>query len=115
VDPIATAPVYLERIGIDLDELNASLRDYKVVSTVWPQARVDTTGGNMLQVSIGASDSPNSLSPTWAAYQPYDGVTRTNLDFNVAGKWLALRILWSDWRTFTITGMDLDIKTQGRR
>jgi hypothetical protein len=115
VDANASAPPYLERVGIDLDELDASLRDYKVVSTVWPQARVDTTGGNMLQVSIGASDSPNNLIPNWASYQNYDGVTRTSLDFNVAGKWLAIRVLWPDWRTFTLTGMDLDIKTTGRR
>jgi hypothetical protein len=115
VDPNATAPVYLERVGIDLDELDASLRDYKLVSSVYPQARVDTTGGKMLQVSVGASDNPNDLSPSWAAYQPYDGITKTKLDFNVAGKWVGIRVLWPDWRTFTMTGIDLDIKTQGRR
>jgi hypothetical protein len=82
---------------------------------VYPQARVDTTGGAMLQVSIGVSDNPNDLSPTWAPYQPYDGITKTKLDFNVAGKWVAIRVLWLDWRTFTMTGLDLDIKTQGRR
>jgi hypothetical protein len=115
VDPNATAPVQLERIGIDLDELDASLRDYKLISSVYPQARVDTTGGNMLQVSIGASDNPNDLSPNYAPFQPYDGVTKQKLDFNVAGRWLAVRFLWPDFRTFTMTGIDLDIKTQGRR
>jgi hypothetical protein len=115
VNSAATAFPYLERVGIDLDELDASLRDYKLVSSVYPQARVDTTGGKMLQVSIGASDNPNDLSPTWAPYQPYDGVNNTKLDFNVAGKWVAMRVLWPDWRTFTMTGIDLDIKTQGRR
>jgi hypothetical protein len=115
VDPNATAPVYLERIGIDLDELNADLRDYKVISSIYPQARVDTAGGNLLQFSIGASDFPNNLSPNWAPYQSYDGVQNYQLDFNMAGRWLAIRALWPDWRTFTMTGMDLDIKTQGRR
>jgi hypothetical protein len=115
VDPNATAPVQLERIGIDLDELGASLRDYKLISSVYPQARVDTTGGQMLQVSIGASDNPNDLSPNYAPFQPYDGVTKQKLDFNVAGRWLAVRFLWPDFRTFTMTGIDLDIKTQGRR
>lgn len=115
VDAHATAPVYLERVGIDLDELDASLRDYKLISSVYPQARVDTTGGQMLQVSIGASDFPNNLSPNWAPYQPYDGVTKYKLDFNIAGRWVAIRVLWPDWRPVTMTGLDLDIKTQGRR
>jgi hypothetical protein len=111
----ATAPVKLERVGIDLDELDATLREYKNISTVYPQARVDTSGGQMLQIAVGASDNPNDLSPTWGAYQPYDGVTNYKLDVNAAGRWLAIRVLWSDWRTFTMTGLDLDIKTTGRR
>lgn len=111
----ATAPVKFERVGIDLDELNADLRDYKNISTVYPQARVDTSGGQMLQVAVGASDNPNDLSPTWGPYQTYDGVTNYKLDVNAAGRWLAIKFLWSDWRTFTMTGIDLDIKTTGRR
>jgi hypothetical protein len=115
VNANATAPVYLERVGIDLDELDANLRDYKLISSVYPQARVDTAGGNMLQVSIGASDNPNDLNPNWAPYQPYDGVTKYKLDYNIAGRWVAIRVRWPDWRPITMTGMDLDIKTQGRR
>ena len=115
VDANATAPVKFERVGIDLDELGADLRDYKNVSTVYPQARVDTTGGNSLQISIGASDNPNDLIPNWGPYQPYDGVVNYKTDVNAAGRWLAVRVLWSDWRTFTLTGFDLDIKTTGRR
>jgi hypothetical protein len=115
VDGNATAPVYFERVGIDLDELDASLKDYKLVSSVYPQARVDTTGGSMLQVSIGVSDFPNNLSPTWGPYQPYDGIQKYKLDYNLAGRWVAIRVLWDDWRPFTMTGLDLDIKTQGRR
>lgn len=115
VDPNATAPMYIERVGIDLDELGADLRDYKCVSTVYPQARVDTAGGNSLQVSVGASDNPNDLIPTWGAYQAYDGVVNYKCDVNSAGRWLAIRVYWPDWRSITLTGFDLDIKTTGRR
>lgn len=115
VDTKATAPRYLERVGISLDELNEELRGYKTLSSVYPQARVDTSGGNYLMVSVGASDYINSAVPSWMAYQPYDGVTYYKLDFNVAGRWLALRIQWNDYRTFTITGFDLDIKNTGKR
>jgi hypothetical protein len=111
----ATAPVKFERVGLDLDELQANLRDYKLLSTVYPQARVDTSNGQYLQISVGASDNPNDLNPTGGTYQPYDGVTKYKLDTNIAGRWLAIRVLWNDWRTFTMTGFDLDIKTTGRR
>jgi hypothetical protein len=115
VDENATAPVQLERIGIDLDEVETNLRDYKLISSVYPQARVDTSGGEYLQIAIGASDNPNDLNPSWSAYQPYDGITRYKLDVNKAGRWLAIRVLWEDWHSFTLTGFDLDIKTTGRR
>jgi hypothetical protein len=111
----ATAPVTFERIGMDLDELDNNLRDYKLLSTVYPQARVDTSNGKYLQISVGASDNPNDLTPSWGPYQPYDGVTKYKLDVNKAGRWLAIRVRWDDWHTFTLTGFDFDIKTTGRR
>lgn len=115
VDENATAPVQFERVGLDLDELDHNLRDYKLLSSVYPQARVDTSGGHYLMVSVGASDNPNDLNPVWGPYQPYDGITKYKLDVNKAGRWLAIRVLWDDWHSFTLTGFDLDIKTTGRR
>ena len=115
VDANATAPVRFERVGIDLDELDAKLRDYKLLSTVYPQARVDTTGGYSLQIAVGASDNPGDLNPVWGEYQPYDGVVNYKIDVNKAGRWLAIKVLWEDWHPFTLTGFDLDIKTTGRR
>jgi hypothetical protein len=55
VDANATAPAYLERTGIDLDELGVDLKAYKLLRTVYPQARVNTDGGNMLQIAVGTS------------------------------------------------------------
>lgn len=115
VDTNATAPVYLERTGLDLDELNAELRQYKLLRSIYPQARVDTQGGNSLMISAGASDEPNSNEPNWGDYQPYDGVDNIKIDMNVSGRWLALRLQWNDYRSFTITGFDLDIRTTGGR
>jgi hypothetical protein len=34
---------------------------------------------------------------------------------NTEGRWLALKLLWTDYRSFTLTGFDLDIKTTGGR
>lgn len=116
--PVATAATarrYLERIGIDLNELNEDIRDYKLVSTVYPVARVDTSGGNSLMVSAGASDNIGDTTPNWLAYQPYDGETHYKVDVNVAGRWLSLRLLWNDYRELTLTGFDLDLKRTGKR
>jgi hypothetical protein len=115
VDTNATAPVYLERTGLDLDELGVNLRDYKLLRSIYPQARVDTTGGSALQIAIGASDDPNSDTPDWTDYQPYDGVANYKVDVNKAGRWLAIKMLWDDFRSFVLTGFDLDIKTTGKR
>jgi hypothetical protein len=115
VDTNATAPVYLERTGIGLTQINDNLRDYKQVSTCYPQARVDTSGGSSLQISIGVSDYINSNTPNWSPYMPYDGATNYKLDFNASGRWFGVRIKWNDYRNFTLTGFDFDLKTQGRR
>jgi hypothetical protein len=115
VDPHATAPVFLERTGLDLDELGAELRQYKLLRSIYPQARVDTSGGSVLQIAAGSSDDPNSDTPTYGDYQPYDGVDNYKVDLNTEGRWLALKMLWNDFRSFTITGLDLDIKTTGGR
>jgi hypothetical protein len=115
VDPNATAPVFLERTGLDLDELGADLRDYKLLRSIYPQARVDTSHGSYLQIAVGSSDEPNSNEPHYGDYQPYDGQANYKVDVNAAGRWLALKILWNDYRSFTLTGFDLDIKTTGKR
>jgi hypothetical protein len=115
VDANATAPVYLERTGLDLDELGAELRQYKLLRSIYPQARVDTSGGQSLQIAAGSSDDPNSSAPVYGAYQPYDGVGNYKVDVNTEGRWLALKLLWTDYRTFTLTGFDLDIRTTGGR
>ncbi|WP_368508081.1 hypothetical protein [Bradyrhizobium lupini] len=115
VDANATGPVYLERTGIDLDEQGAELRDYKLLRSIYPQARVDTTGGNALQIAVGASDEPNSDTPDYTDFQPYDGKDNYKVDVNKAGRWLAIKLMWNDFRSFVLTGFDLDIKTNGKR
>jgi hypothetical protein len=115
VDTHATAPVYLERTGIDLDEVGAELRQYKLLRSIYPQARVDTTGGTSLLIAAGSSDDPGSDDPTYGDYQAYDGSENYKVDVNTEGRWLALKLLWTDYRTFSITGFDLDIRTTGGR
>jgi hypothetical protein len=113
VDLNATKPRYLERDGLDLDELNEDLRDYKLLRSIYPQARLGSSAANLL-VAAGASDSFNvqaSISP----YQPYNGVDLYKCDFNVAGRFLSYRIQFNDYKELTITGLDCDLKRTAKR
>jgi hypothetical protein len=56
VDTVATAAMYLERTGIDLDEVNADLRGYKHISSIYPQGRLDADATPM-EFSFGVADS----------------------------------------------------------
>lgn len=112
VDTNATAPRYLERIGLDLNQLNAEIRGYKTVATIYPQARIGN-GASDLLMAVGASDLINSTVPTYSDFQSYDGVTNYRLDFNVAGRWLSYKCVFNDYRELTITGFDIDLFTTG--
>jgi hypothetical protein len=116
VDANATATRYLERVGFDMNELNTELRGYKTLSTIYPQARVDTSGGSYMMISVGASDNISDLTTSnWSPWAQYDGDTNYKLDFNIAGRWLGIRIQWADYRALTITGFDYDIRLTGNR
>jgi hypothetical protein len=76
---------------------------------------VDVSGGSSLMIDIGASDFVNATSPNYDGYQAFDGTATYKLDFNAAGRWLAIRMKWADYRTFSITGFDLNIQSTGKR
>lgn len=114
VDVAATKPRYLERDGVDLDELNVDLRGYKTVSSIYPQARMGS-GAAPLLINVGASDSYNVPATFPIDYQPYDGVTLTKLDFNVAGRWLSYRIKFDDYKEFSLSGLDIALKQTAKR
>ncbi|MFI4971099.1 MAG: hypothetical protein ACHP7H_00350 [Hyphomicrobiales bacterium] len=114
VDINATMPRYLERDGIDLDELNADLRGYKTCASVYPQARLGSGAANLM-INVGASDSFNVPATFPVGYQPYNGADLYKLDFNVAGRYLSMRIKLSDYKELSIAGFDLDLKVTGSR
>jgi hypothetical protein len=114
VDTAATKPRYLERDGIDLDELNTDLKNYKCMSSIYPQARLGS-GAAPLMIDVGASDSYNVPATFPVGYQAYDGSANNKLDFNVAGRWLSLRIKHDDYKELSISGFDLDLKGGSKR
>jgi hypothetical protein len=113
VVPAACGPRYLERDGIDLDELNLDLRGYKTLASIYPQARLGSGAANLM-IDVGASDTFN-VPATFIGYQPYNGADLSKLDYGAAGRWLSIRIKFADYKEMSIVGFDLDIRTTAKR
>lgn len=113
VDPAATKPRFLERTGVDLDEVGVDLQGYKVLSSIYPQVRLGS-GSADLMIDVGSSESFND-DPVFTGYQPYNGADLKKLDFNIGGRYLAYRIRYEDYKDMTITGFDLDLKVLASR
>lgn len=113
VDPIATRPGLLLRDGIDLDEMDAELRGYKLVNTIYPQGRLDPSA-MPVEFSVGTTDFP-SVPPVMTATQTYDAASNYWCDFGVAGRFLSIRMDYPDYKTMSLSGFDIDLDTLGSR
>jgi hypothetical protein len=113
VDTKATKGWTLVRDGIDLDEVGASLSGYKVVNTIYPQARLEQSA-LPLTFEVGAADF-FSNTPVMDTPQTYDGNSLYKLDFNMPGRYLFIRITHPDYHYVSLAGFDLDIDVLGDR
>jgi hypothetical protein len=113
VDIKATLGWTLERDGIDLDEVGADLRGYKLCSSIYPQARLETDA-QPLTFEVGSNDYFNQ-SPIMSAPQTYDGNTLYRLDFNTSGRYLKMLISHNDWNYIKLSGIDFDLDVLGER
>jgi hypothetical protein len=111
VDTHATLARVLERDGIDLDSLNADLRGYKTLSSLYPQGRLGD-GASTLMFSVGSSDYSN-VAPVFSDYQAFDGAALYKLDFNVGGRFLSIHAKFSDYKEMSLSGFDLDLHATG--
>ena len=59
LDTTATKLPSLERVGIDLDEIQQPLDGYKVVTRMLPQISTENTQNTQVFFEFGASDIPN--------------------------------------------------------
>jgi hypothetical protein len=111
VDEAATKGSFLERMGMDLDDVGAELRGHKLCNSIFPQARLGADAAALI-FEIGAADY-FSQEPTWAPSQTYDGAENYKLDFGISGRWLAMRITFPDYKEMTLTGFDFDLDVLG--
>lgn len=113
VDTNATGYFYLERDGIDLDEVAADLPGYKTINSLYPEGRLDTDAA-AVSFTIGGADY-FTTSPTLSDAQTWNGSDLYKLDFNMAGRYLTMQITFNDYKSLTLTGFDLDLAVLGER
>lgn len=106
-------PQVLERTGIDLDQLGADLKTAKVLRSIMPQVKV-TASGSVVDVQVGASMYEGGPI-VWTPQQSFDPQTNWKVDFNVAGRYLAVRFLAIQPQDFGVAGFDVDMTTGGHR
>lgn len=110
LDETANGAAYLERTGYDLDEIKAELRGYKLLSSVYPQGRLNSET-QVLTFTIGLNDHP-ARTVEWTDPQTYT-LEYYKLDYNVAGRFLSMKVEQNDFAPFTLSGLDLDVSVLG--
>jgi hypothetical protein len=106
------APAYVERIGLDLDEVGGDLVGFKLLRRIYPQVTIYRS--IPLQIQVGASETPSG-NVVWGPKQSFDPYTQYKIDTRVSGRYLALRFFVDSPADFEISGFDADVTTAGRR
>ena len=112
LDATANKSPFLERVGIDLDEMSP-LSGYKVINKIFPQIDTDNSNKNFV-FTFGASD----LLGDSTAYQgsiTFNGATDHKIDSRVSGRYLSYKLTVDDNKDFSFIGFDVDVLTTGRR
>ena len=113
IDTNATKGWTLIREGIDLDELGADLKGYKVINSIYPQARLEP-GAQPINFYVGATDYSN-IPVVYDPVQTFDGNTLYKLDYNMSGRYLSIKITHNDYRYVNLLGFDVDLDVYGER
>ena len=115
LDTTATKLPSLERVGIDLDEIQQPLDGYKVVTRMLPQISTENTQNTQVFFEFGASDIPNQ-NPNYSASATFDISTDYKIDSRAAGRYLSYKmtVAAGDYKDFQFSGFDLDVTTTGK-
>lgn len=114
VDTYATAPIKLEKTGIDLDEIDAEIRGYKNTVALYPQGRVSDPDDQIL-FEVGASDYTDVIPLFQVAQGFTGGEGNYKIDTRMAGRFLALKVNYDSYKDFSLSGLDFDVVITGSR
>ena len=113
LNTVATKGIKLERIGIDLDELQLPLTGYKNIRKMVPQFST-VASDKTFDVAMGAANLASDV-PTYDQSYSFDSSTDYKIDSRSAGRYLSYKIETSDIKDFTVSGFDFDVVATGRR
>jgi hypothetical protein len=113
LDPAVSSPMFLERVGIDLDDVGIPLNGYKVISAVYPQMTTLSDNANF-EFTFGAADygvhTPNYQDPV-----TFDSSSQYKVDTRIAGRYLSYKLATPNVKDFAFSGMDVEVVVTGRR
>lgn len=115
VDTEATKAPFVERTGLDLDEVNQPIDGYKVITRMLPQFFTKNVSNTNITIEFGASDIPNN-TPTYTTTSTFNMATDYKVDSRASGRYLSYKFSLgdSDYKDFELSGFDLDVTTTGR-
>jgi hypothetical protein len=103
---------YLERVGIDLDEVTSVSR-YKIISKIYPQIETDSSN-KQFNFTFGAADLQAS-TPTYETPVTFDALSDHKIDSRAAGRYLSYKLTVPDNKNFSFIGFDAELTLTGRR
>lgn len=115
LDTVATASPFVERTGIDLDEVEIPLSGYKVITKITPQV-VTTNSSKTFDFTFGSAPLAPDV-PNYGDKQTIDISTDYKLDTRQGGRYLSYKMTLDngDNKDFALSGFDLDVVVTGRR
>jgi hypothetical protein len=105
-------PAFMERIGLDLDQMGSDLATYKLVRRVFPQVVIYNS--TPVQVYVGGAMTPASV-PNYAAPVSFDPTQQYKVDVKKGGRYLAVKYTVTTMDDFEVAGYDLDVEDNGHR
>lgn len=114
LDTLATAPLIIEKRGIDLDDLQLDIAGYKVIKHVRPECRISDPD-ETATFSFTSRDNAGTENGTFDRVQTYDGRGRDKLDFMSSGRFIDYRIDFDGYSDFRLSGIDFDVTVTGHR
>jgi len=112
VSELAVTP-YVERVGLDLDEVVPELRAYKNYRSVYPQVTVSDTSAP-LSFKFGGVDMPQQAIE-WDSLQSFEATTDYKIDTRSRGRYLSWYFEGANNNSYTLSGFDLDCVSLSRR
>ena len=113
VDLAANKQAVLIRDGIDLDEIDCDLVGYKHILRIYPQGRLEPSAAP-ITFTFGVTDY-SSVPYVYSIPQTYDAVENYQCDFTAGGRFLSVQMTYPDFKTMSLSGLDLEVDVTGSR